>query len=440
MVEKITILETKLEQFVGEGYAAEELKIVTKEIELGALLEARDASKNSNPKVKIINDGLGGDERKVLPINKKLLMLPGDGIGSEVMYQVKRIIDWMGKARHVSIDITEGLVGGACYDKHGCSITDQTMADLLNVDAVLVGAVGGLKWDKVKREHQPEQALLKFRKELDLFANLRPAFLYPALAEFSSLKKNTVAGLNLLIISELTSGVYLGETHGIEDLSGEEKPAIHGPAYASSEIECVCRLAFEIARKRQMRVTSVEKSSATETAVLWREIVSAVHLDDYSDVELSHLDVDNCAMQLVRQPEQFDVIVTDNHCGNILSGCAAMLTGPVGMLPSASLGSPDKSGRRKAMYEPVHGTAPDIAGQNKANPLAMILSYAMCLRYSFEMVEDANLLELAVQKVIESGLRTGDIMQPGMRLVSCEQMGGAVITELKLMEQGFCLE
>ena len=440
MVEKITILETKLEQFVGEGYTAEELKVVTTEIELDALLEARDASKSSKPKVKITNDGLGGDEKKVLPINKKLLMLPGDGIGSEVMYQVKRIIDWMGKARHVSIDITEGLVGGACYDKHGCSITDQTMADLLNVDAVLVGAVGGPKWDKVKREHQPEQALLKFRKELDLFANLRPAFLYPALAEFSSLKKNPVAGLDLLIISELTSGVYLGEPHGIEDLSGGEKPAIRSPAYASSEIERVCRLAFEMARKRQMRVTSVEKANVTETAVLWREIISAVHLDDYSDVELSHLDADNCAIHLVSQPEQFDVIVTDNHCANILSGCAAMLTGPVGMLPSASLGSPDKSGRRKALYVPVHGTASDIAGQNKANPMAMILSYAMCLRYSFDMVEEANLLEIAVQKVIESGLRTVDIMQPGMTLVSCEQMGGAVITELKLMEQGFCLE
>jgi 3-isopropylmalate dehydrogenase len=440
MAEKITILETKLEQFVGEGYTAEELKVVTTEIKLDALLEARNTAKRPKPKVKITNDGSGGDERKVLPINKKLLMLPGDGIGSEVMHQVKRIIEWMDKARHVSIDITEGLVGGACYDKHGCSITDQTMADALNADAVLVGAVGGPKWDKVKREDQPEQALLRFRKELDLFANLRPAFVYPALAEFSSLKKNRVAGLDLLIIRELTSGVYLGESHGIEDLSGGEKPAIHSSVYTPSEIERVCRLAFEIARKRQMRVTSVEKGNVTETATLWREIVSAVHSDGYSDVKLSHLDADNCAKQLVRQPEQFDLIVTDKHCGKILSGCAAMLTGPVSMLPSASLGSPNKSGRRKAMYGPVHGTAPDIAGQNKANPLAMILSYAMCLRYSFEMVEDANLLEIAVQKVLEGGLRTGDIMQSGMTLVSCEQMGGAVITELKLMEQGFCLE
>jgi 3-isopropylmalate dehydrogenase len=440
MVEKITILETKLEQFVGEGYTAEELKVVTKEIELDALLKARDASKNSKLKVKIANDGSEGDEKKVLSPNKKLLMLPGDGIGSEVMYQVKRIIDWMDKARHISFDITESLVGGACYDKHGCSITDQTMAEALNADAVLLGAVGGPKWDKVKQQYQPEQALLKLRKELDLFANLRTVFVCPALDEASNLTINLADRIDSLVIYELASSIYLGETHGIEDSSGREKPAISNPACASSEIERVCKLAFEMARKRQMRVTSVEQVNVTESAVLWRKIVSVVHSDGYSDVKLSHMDADNCAIQLVRHPEQFDVIVTDNLCGNILSGSSAILTGPLGMLPSASLGFPDKNGRKKALYGPVHGAAPDIAGQNRANPLAMILSYAMCLRYSFEMTEDANLLEFAVQKVLESGLRTGDIMQPGMTLVSCEQMGGAVITELKLMEQGFCLE
>ncbi len=362
--------------------------------------------------------------------NKKLLMLPGDGIGPEVMNQVRRVIDWMDGARHVSFDVSDDLVGGCAYDAHGTSLSDETLADAMGVDAVLLGAVGGPKWDTVERELRPEAGLLKLRKEMDLFANLRPATVFPALADASSLKKELVSGLDMLIVRELTGGVYFGQPRGIEDLGNGQKRAIDTQVYTTSEIDRVCRVAFDLARKRQKRVMSVEKANVMETGVLWREVATAAHADGYDDIELSHMYADNCAMQLVREPKQFDVIVTDNLFGDILSDCAAMLTGSLGMLPSASLGAPDESGRRKAMYEPVHGTAPDIAGQDKANPLAMILSYAMCLRYSFDMGEDADLVETAVQNVLESGIRTGDIMQDGMMLVSCEQMGEAVTAEL----------
>jgi 3-isopropylmalate dehydrogenase len=365
-----------------------------------------------------------------MPANKKLLMLPGDGIGPEVMNQVRRVIDWMDKARHVSFDIDEDLVGGAAYDAHGTSLTDETLADAMGVDAVLLGAVGGPKWDNVERDKRPEAGLLALRKEMELFANLRPATVFPALAEASSLKTELVAGLDMLIIRELTGGVYFGQPRGIENIGGGEKRAIDTQVYTSSEIDRICRLAFDMARKRDNRVMSVEKANVMETGVLWREVATAAHADGYDDVELSHMYADNCAMQLVRAPKQFDVIVTDNLFGDILSDCAAMLTGSLGMLPSASLGAPDESGRRKAMYEPVHGTAPDIAGQDKANPLAMILSYAMCLRYSFDMEEGAEMVEAAAKTVLDNGLRTGDIMQPGMTLVSCQQMGEAVTVEL----------
>ena len=365
-----------------------------------------------------------------MPANKKLLMLPGDGIGPEVMNQVKRVIDWMDKTRHVSFDVAEDLVGGVAYDAHGTSLSDETLADAMGVDAVLLGAVGGPQWDDVEREHRPEAGLLKLRKEMDLFANLRPANVFPALAEASSLKTELVSGLDMLIVRELTGGVYYGQPRGIEDIGGGEKRAVDTQVYTSSEIDRVCRLAFEMARKRQKRVTSVEKANVMETGVLWREVATAAHADGYDDIELSHMYADNCAMQLVREPKQFDVIVTDNLFGDILSDCAAMLTGSLGMLPSASLGATDASGRRKAMYEPVHGTAPDIAGQDKANPLAMILSYAMCLRYSFDMTEDADMVETAVRNVLDGGLRTVDIMQPGMTQVSCEQMGAAVTAEM----------
>ncbi len=364
-----------------------------------------------------------------MPANKKLLMLPGDGIGPEVMDEVRRVIGWMDKRRHVSFDVADDLVGGIAYDRHGTSLTDETLAKAMGVDAVLLGAVGGPKWDKVERDRRPEAGLLKLRKEMDLFANLRPATVFPALAEASSLKKELVSGLDMLIVRELTGGVYFGKPRGIETLKDGSKRAVDTQVYTTSEIDRVCRVACELAMKRNKRLTSVEKANVMETGVLWREVATAVG-KDYPGVQLSHMYADNCAMQLVRNPKQFDVIVTDNLFGDVLSDCAAMLTGSLGMLPSASLGAPDGSGRRRALYEPVHGTAPDIAGKKLANPLAMIMSFAMCLRYSFDMADDADMLERAATNVLEKGLRTADIMQPGKKQVSTEQMGQAVTAEL----------
>ncbi len=362
--------------------------------------------------------------------NKKVLMLPGDGIGPEVMGEVRRLIEWMDKRRSVTFDVTEDLVGGACYDARGVSIADETMETALNSDAVLFGAVGGPKWDKVGYDVRPEAGLLRLRKDLDLFANLRPAICFDALADASSLKRELVAGLDILIVRELTGGVYFGEPRGIETLPDGQRRGINTQVYTTEEIRRVCRVAFDLARKRGNRVCSVEKNNVMESGVLWREEAQWTHDNEFRDVELSHMLADNCGMQLVRNPKQFDVIVTDNLFGDMLSDVASMLTGSLGMLPSASLGAPDESGRRRALYEPVHGSAPDIAGQGKANPLAMIQSYAMMLRYSFDMAEDADLVEQAVRNVLDSGLRTGDIMQPGKTLVSCVQIGEAITKEL----------
>ena len=364
-----------------------------------------------------------------MPANKKLLMLPGDGIGPEVMDEVKRVIGWMDERRHVSFDVADDLLGGIAYDKHGTSLTDNTLAKAMGVDAVLLGAVGGPKWDKVARDRRPEAGLLRLRKEMDLFANLRPATVFPALADASSLKKGLVSGLDLLIVRELTGGIYFGQPRGIETLKDGSKRAVDTQVYTTCEIDRVCRAAFELARKRHKRLTSVEKANVMETGVLWREVATQAG-KDFADVHLNHMYADNCAMQLVRNPKQFDVIVTDNLFGDVLSDCAAMLTGSLGMLPSASLGAPDASGRRRALYEPVHGAAPDIAGQKTANPLAMLLSFAMCLRYSFDMIDDADLLESAVKNVLDRGLRTADIMQPDKQQVSTTQMGEAVTGEL----------
>ncbi|MHA1597914.1 MAG: 3-isopropylmalate dehydrogenase [Alphaproteobacteria bacterium] len=361
--------------------------------------------------------------------NKKMLFLPGDGIGPEVMDQVKRVMDGMAKSRTVNFDIIDGLVGGACYDAHGCALTDETMADAMNVDAVMLGAVGGPKWDDVAREHRPEAGLLRLRKDMDLYANLRPAIVFDALIDSSTLKPDVISGLDILILRELTAGVYFGEPRGIETLADGTRRGFDTQVYTEAEIVRIARLAFELAGKRDGRVTSAEKANVMESGVFWRQIVTEVH-KDYGDIELTHMYADNCAMQLVRNPRQFDVIVTDNLFGDILSDCAAMLTGSLGMLPSASLGEADESGRRRAMYEPVHGSAPDIAGENKANPLATILSYAMCLKYSFDMAEDAALLEQAVENVLGAGLRTPDIMSDGMTAVSTTQMGEAVVVEL----------
>jgi 3-isopropylmalate dehydrogenase len=336
----------------------------------------------------------------------------------------------MAKRRTVSFDVTSGLVGGAAIDAHGVPLTDETLADAMGVDAVLFGAVGGPKWESIPFEKQPERGLLRLRTELGLFANLRPAKVFDALVSSSSLKPELVQGLDIMILRELTGGVYFGEPRGIETLANGERRGVNTQVYTTSEIRRVAAVGFELARKRDNRVCSVEKANVMESGVLWREEVQKLHDAEFADVELTHMYADNCAMQLVRQPKQFDVIVTDNLFGDILSDCAAMLTGSLGMLPSASLGAADQDGKRKAMYEPVHGSAPDIAGQGMANPIAMLQSFSMMLRYSFDRDDDADLLDNAISKVLAGGLRTGDIMQEGMAKVSTSVMGETIIREL----------
>ena len=359
--------------------------------------------------------------------NRKLLILAGDGIGPEVMGQVKQVINWMDGHSAVSFDVDEDLVGGCAYDAHGTPLADATMDKAMKADALLLGAVGGPKWEKLPFASQPERGLLRLRKDMELFANLRPAIVFDALADASTLKRDLVAGLDILIIRELTGGVYFGEPRGITQLPNGERRGVNTQVYDTHEIVRIGRVAFELARKRDGRLCSVEKANVMESGVLWREEITKLHAAEYSDVKLSHMYADNCAMQLVRAPKQFDVIVTDNLFGDVLSDCAAMLTGSLGMLPSASLGAADATGRRKALYEPVHGSAPDIAGTNKANPLATILSYAMMLRYSFDLASEADLLEAAVRDVLDAGYRTADIMQDGKKLLTCTDMGAAVV-------------
>jgi 3-isopropylmalate dehydrogenase len=362
--------------------------------------------------------------------NPSLLILAGDGIGPEVMAQVKRVINWFGDKRGLVFDVTEDLVGGAAYDKHGTPLTDETMAKAQEVDAVLLGAVGGPKYDSLDFSVKPERGLLRLRKEMDLYANLRPAQCFDALADFSSLKRDVVAGLDIVIVRELTSGIYFGEPRGIIR-EGNERVGINTQRYTESEIERVARSAFELARRRNNKVCSMEKANVMESGVLWREVVQKVHDEDYPDVELSHMYADAGAMQLCRWPKQFDVIVTDNLFGDLLSDAAAMLTGSLGMLPSASLGAPMANGRPKALYEPVHGSAPDIAGQGKANPIACILSFAMALRYSFDKGDEATRIENAVEKVLADGLRTADLIgEEGIAPVSTKQMGDAILAAL----------
>lgn len=361
--------------------------------------------------------------------NRSLLVLPGDGIGPEAMEQVTRVIDWFGDRQSVSFDVTEDLVGGAAIDKHGTPLHDDTMAAAQEVDAVLLGAVGGPKWDDLDFSIKPERGLLRLRKEMELFANLRPAMCFDALADASSLKRELVAGLDIMIVRELTGGTYFGEPRGITDLPNGERRGVNTQVYDTHEIVRVARAAFELAQKRGGRLCSVEKANVMESGVLWREEVTKL-APEYPDVDLSHMYADNCAMQLVRAPKQFDVIVTDNLFGDLLSDCAAMLTGSLGMLPSASLGAADEGGRRKAMYEPVHGSAPDITGKGVANPIAMVLSFAMALRYSFDLGGEADRLEAAVHSVLADGYRTGDIMQDGMKRVGTVEMGDAILARL----------
>jgi 3-isopropylmalate dehydrogenase len=364
----------------------------------------------------------------------KLLLLAGDGIGPEVMAEVKRLIDFFAKKGIASFDIDEALVGGCCYDAHGVAITDDTMAKAHACDAVIFGAVGGPKWDKVPYDVRPEAGLLRLRKDLGLFANIRPAICYPALAESSSLKREVVEGLDIVILRELTGGVYFGEPKTITDLGNGQKRAVDTQVYDTYEIERIARVAFELARARKKlnKVTSMEKRNVMKTGVLWNEVVIALHDREYKDVQLEHQLADAGGMQLVRWPKQFDVIVTDNLFGDMLSDVAAMLTGSLGMLPSASLGETDpKTKRRKAMYEPVHGSAPDIAGKGMANPIAMLTSFGMALRYSFNMGKEADLIDQAIAAALAKGLRTADIKSEGCKIVSTREMGEAVIAELE---------
>ena len=362
---------------------------------------------------------------------RKFLLLPGDGIGPEVVSEVKKIIDWFNKKKSLDFQTEEGLVGGASYEKHKKPITDEVFYKALESEAVILGAVGGPKWDNLEFSKRPERALLKLRKELKLFANLRPAICFKQLVDASSLKPELVSGLDILFVRELTGGIYFGEPRGIKPIDNGERKGINTHVYTTSEIERVARVAFDLARKRNNKVTSCEKSNVMEAGQLWKEEVQALHDKEYKEVKLEHMLADNCAMQLLRNPKQFDVIVTDNLFGDILSDEAAMLTGSLGLLPSASLGAKDKNGNIRSMYEPVHGSAPDIAGKGVANPIATILSFAMALKYSLNLDKEADKLEKAVQNVLDDGLRTKDILSKGTKEVSTTQMGDAIISELK---------
>jgi 3-isopropylmalate dehydrogenase len=345
---------------------------------------------------------------------------------------VKRLLGFYAKKGVADFRTEDGLVGGAAYDAHNVAITEETMAKAHACDAVIFGAVGGPKWDKVPFEARPEAGLLRLRKELGLFANIRPAIVYPALADASSLKREAVEGLDIIILRELTGGVYFGEPKTITDLGNGQKRAIDTQVYDTYEIERIARVAFDLARKRRNKVTSMEKRNVMKSGVLWNEVVTQLHAREYRDVQLEHMLADAGGMQLVRWPKQFDVIVTDNLFGDMLSDVAAMLTGSLGMLPSASLGELDpKTKRRKAMYEPVHGSAPDIAGKGMANPIAMLASFAMAMRYSFSMGEAADRLETAIAAALDKGLRTADIKSEGCKIVSTAEMGEAIVGELE---------
>ncbi|OOV88306.1 3-isopropylmalate dehydrogenase [Oceanospirillum linum] len=353
-------------------------------------------------------------------MTKHVLVLPGDGIGPEIVTEAVKVLGTL----NLDIEIDSALIGGAAVDATGNPLPDETLEKARNADAILLGAVGGPKWDGNAMEQRPEKGLLGIRSQLELFANLRPAILYPQLAEASTLKPEVVSGLDILIVRELTGGIYFGQPRGIRTLDNGEREGYNTYVYSESEIRRIGRQAFEAAQKRGKRLCSIDKSNVLEVTVLWKEVMDEL-AKEYPDVELSHMLVDNAAMQLVRAPKQFDVMVTGNMFGDILSDAAAMLTGSIGMLPSASL---DENG--KGMYEPCHGSAPDIAGQGKANPLATILSVAMMLRYSLNEIAAADRIEQAVEKVLDQGLRTADIMSEGCKLVSTEEMGAAVVAAL----------
>ena len=357
-----------------------------------------------------------------------ILLLAGDGVGPEVMAEVKKIIDWLNKNKKTDIEISEELVGGASYDENKTPLTDEVLYKAMDSDAVLLGAVGGPKYDKLDFAKRPERALLRLRKEMRLFANLRPAICFSELVSTSTLKPEIISDLDIMIVRELTGGVYFGEPRGIKPLENDEREGVNTHRYTSKEIIRVAKVAFDLAKKRKKLVTSVEKSNVMEAGLLWREEVEKLHSDKtYKDIKLNHMLADNCAMQLVRNPKQFDVILTDNLFGDMLSDEAAMTTGSLGMLPSASLSEKDKKGRIRSMYEPCHGSAPDIAGKGTANPIAMILSFSMALKYSLNQDDLSLDVDNAIKKVLSDGLRTPDIMEEGKRKVSTAEMGSAIL-------------
>ncbi len=359
-------------------------------------------------------------------MTKKILVLPGDGIGKEVTFQAVRVLEWLNEERGTKFEISYGLIGGAAYDETGSPLPEKTLKDAKASDAVLMGAVGGPKWEALDISVRPEKGLLGIRKGMGLFANLRPAIVFEELAEASTLKKEVVAGLDIMIVRELTGDLYFGQPRGIEKLPDGQRKGVNTMVYTTSEIQRIARVAFELARKRNKKVCSVDKANVLECTELWREEVKKIRDAEYPDIELSDMYVDNAAMQLVRNPKQFDVMVTGNMFGDILSDCASMLTGSLGMLPSASLGEAGTPG----LYEPVHGSAPDIAGKGLANPIATILSLAMMLRYSFNLGKEADLVEHAIKHVLAEGFRTADIMQPGTKKVGTSEMGDCIINAL----------
>ena len=357
---------------------------------------------------------------------KTILLLPGDGIGPEVVRETVKVIDWFSKNGPVQFVTSSALIGGSAYDATGTPFPDATLTAAKKADAILLGAVGGPKWEPLPHAVRPERGLLALRKELGLFANLRPAICFDALADASTLKKDIISGLDVMIVRELTGGIYFGQPRGVETLPDGTRKGINTEVYTSHEVERIARVAFDLAGKRGGKVCSVDKANVLECTEMWREEMQKVHDKEYPNIALSHMYVDNAAMQLVRNPKQFDVLVTTNMFGDILSDISAQLTGSLGMLPSASFGKPDTPG----VYEPIHGSAPDIAGKNIANPIATILSFAMMMRYAFNMKAEADKLEAAVRGVLEQGLRTADIMQPGMKKLSTNEMGDAILTTL----------
>ena len=362
-------------------------------------------------------------------MKKNILLLPGDGIGHEISKEAEKIFNWLDKNTNLEFEISKELIGGASIDEYGEPITNKVLSLAKKSDAILLGAVGGPKWEKLDFIKRPERGLLKIRKELDLFANFRPAIVFDALVSASSLKEEIISDLDIMIIRELTSGIYFGEPRGVEKISGNIKKGFNTLVYHSDEIERIATVGFEIAMKRNKKLCSIDKANVLESTELWRDVVNDVS-KKFPEIHLTHMYVDNAAMQLVRNPKQFDVIVTTNMFGDILSDCASMLTGSLGMLPSASIGI-NSNGQKKAMYEPVHGSAPDISGQGVSNPLAMILSVGMMFEYSLDKKVIAEKINDAVRSVLEKGFRTKDIYSENKILLSTNEMGDKVLEEIK---------